>query len=136
MIGEHCDAPDTPQGTIRSPHCFCFAEIRRSRLDGQTPALRAATPTRKQPSGVEPDRCAVSTSSRTHKANFCSEHSEASGDFYFLFSQEGDLVRWAPRSRFLHAHVRCAVAAPSPKAPALPVLQVHLLNGHFNGTGN
>ena len=46
------------------------------------------------------------------------------------FSQEGDLVRWAPRSRFLHAHVRCAVMAPSPKAPALPVLQVHLLNGH------
>ena len=34
---------------------------------------------------MEPDRCAVSTSSRTHKANFCSEHSEASGDFYFLF---------------------------------------------------
>ena len=46
------------------------------------------------------------------------------------FSQEGDLVRWAPRSRFLHAHVRCAVMAPSPKAPVLPVLQVHLLNGH------
>ena len=46
------------------------------------------------------------------------------------FSQEGDLVCWAPRSRFLHAHVRCAVMAPSPKAPALPVLQVHLLNGH------
>ena len=46
------------------------------------------------------------------------------------FSQEGDLVRWAPRSRFLHAHVRCAVMAPSPKAPVLPVWQVHLLNGH------
>ena len=64
------------------------------------------------------------------KANFCTEHWEASGDFYFLFLQEGDLVRWAPRSRFLHAHVRCAAAALSPKAPALPVLQVHLLNGH------
>ena len=54
--------------------------------------------------------------------------------FIFSFSQEGGLVRWAPRSRFLHAHVRCAVAAPSPKAPALPVLQVHLLNGHITGT--
>ena len=91
MIGEHCDAPDTPQGTIRSPHCFCFAEIRRSRLDGQTSALRAADPTRKQHRGVEPDRCAVSTSSRTHKANFCTEHSEASGDFYFLFFTGGRL---------------------------------------------
>ena len=50
--------------------------------------------------------------------------------FIFSFSQESDLVRWAPRSRFLHAHVRCAAMAPSPKAPALPVLQVHLLNGH------
>ena len=50
------------------------------------------------------------------------------------FSQEGDLVCWAPRSRFLHAHVRCAAMAPSPKAPALPVLQVHLLNGHITAT--
>ena len=67
MIGEHCDAPDTPQGTIRSPHCSCSAEIRRSRPDGQTSALRAADPTRKQHRGVEPDRCAVSTSPRTSK---------------------------------------------------------------------
>ena len=67
MIGTLCEAPDTPEGTIRSPHCFCFAEIRRSRLDGQTPALRAANPTRKQHRGVEPDRCTVSTSPRTSK---------------------------------------------------------------------
>ena len=71
MIGPRCDAPDTPVGTIRSPHCICFAEIRRSRLDGQTPALRAANPTRKQHRGVEPDRCAVSTSQGRQKANFC-----------------------------------------------------------------
>ena len=58
--------------------------------------------------------------------------SRETSQVYFISSllQEGDLVRWAPRSRFLHAHVRCAVMAPSPKAPALPVLQVHLLNGH------
>ena len=130
MIGEHCDAPDTPQGTIRSPHCFCFAEIRRSRLDGQTPALRAANPTRKQHRGVEPDRCAVSTSPRTSKGQLLYSIGKPQATFIFSFSQEGDLVRWAPRSRFLHAHVRCAVMAPSPKAPVLPVWQVHLLNGH------
>ena len=134
MIGEHCDAPDTPEGTIRSPHCLCFAEIRRSRLDGQTPALRAANPTRKQHRGVEPDRCAVSTSPRTSKGQLLYSIGKPQATFIFSFSQEGGLVRWAPRSRFLHAHVRCAVMAPSPKAPALPVLQVHLLNGHITAT--
>ena len=130
MIGTLCEAPDTPEGTIRSPHCICFAEIRRSRLDGQTPALRAANPTRKQHRGVEPDRCAVSTSPRTSKGQLLYSIGKPQATFIFSFLQEGDLVRWAPRSRFLHAHVRCAAAALSPKAPALPVLQVHLLNGH------
>ena len=94
------------EGTIRSPHCFCFAEIRRSRLDGQTSALRAADPTRKQHRGVEPDRCAVSTSPRASKSQLLYSIGKPQATFIFSFSQEGDLVRWAPRSRFLHAHVR------------------------------
>ena len=88
VIGEHCDAPDTPQGTIRSPHCFRFAEIRRSRLDGQTSALRSADPTRKQHRGVEPDRCAVSTSPRTSKGQLLYRAQESAGfpQATFIFS--------------------------------------------------
>ena len=95
MIGEHCDAPDTPEGTIRSPHCLCFAEIRRSRLDGQTPALRAADPTRKQHRGVEPDRCAVSTSPRTSEGQLLYRAQESAGfpqaTFIFSFFTGGRL---------------------------------------------
>ena len=58
---------DSPQGTIGYRSCAQLLVDARSRLDGQTPALRAANPTRKQHRGVEPDRCAVSTSSRTSK---------------------------------------------------------------------
>jgi len=63
-------------GSIRNPHCFASPRDGRSRLDGQTSALRTAKPTRKQHRGVEPDRCAVSASPRTHMAIFCSEHSQ------------------------------------------------------------
>ena len=91
MIGEHCDAPDTPEGTIRSPHCFCFAEIRRSVNFGQTPALRAANPTRKQHRGVEPDRCAVSTSPRTSKGQLLYSIGKPQATFIFFFFTGGRL---------------------------------------------
>ena len=125
---------DSPQGTIGYRSCAQLLVDARSRLDGQTPALRAANPTRKQHRGVEPDRCTVSTSPRTSKGQLLYSIGKPQATFIFSFLQEGDLVRWAPWSRFLHAHVRCAAAALSPKAPALPVLQVHLLNGHITAT--
>ena len=148
MIGEHCDAPDTPQGTIRSPHCFCFAEIRRSRLDGQTPALRAANPTRKQHRGVEPDRCAVSASPRTHMAIFCSEHSQPCealfSDPFFAGGRPGPLGAPEPLSprpcplrcdgAFPEGARLACVASSPPQRPYLVCFQAPLVrwySGHL-----
>ena len=82
---------DPPQGTIGYRSCAQLLVDARSRLDGQTPALRAANPTRKQHRGVEPDRCAVSTSPRTSKGQLLYSIGKPQATFIFSFFTGGRL---------------------------------------------
>ena len=131
MIGTLCDAPDTPEGTIRSRIVNASPRSAVRVPTGRLPLSALLTP---QGSSTEEWSLIVALcrprQGLTWPHSAQSIHSLVRRLSQTPFSQEGDLVRWAPRSRFLHAPVRCAVMAPSPKAPVLPVWQVHLLNGH------